>query len=518
MIRKITFLALLATSFANAQFIENFDASTSLPTGWRAINGGDTNTWSVVNFTTGNLTANSGTNAVSIMFGATAHNDYLVTPSFVVTAGVSDYLTFYGRSRDASYPETIAVKISTTGGTTAASFTQTLINSVAPPSGAAFYKYTADLSAYVGQTINIGFLSTTTDKFYFDIDDVSVGAAPACADMLTPTATNITNTSATVNWLATSGTYQLSYGLEGVAAGSGTLVNDLTVLQHDLTNLSPNTVYDMYVRSVCGTNYGIWSSALKLATKCNPINQFPYFEGFEGNNDYRNPDCWKNESLFSDIKWIVNDADGDADYGGVIPAEGNYMMQYTLDNGDPYQARLVTNRFDFTGYTNASLTFKYINKIWGSDINDLQVFYKTSENGSWVALSELITDAHNDWTSLTLPLPNTTSDYYLSFLSTNDYGYGTYLDDISISATLSDATFETAALKMYPNPVQNTLYISNTAAITGVQVYNMLGQVVLNKATNGTDVSVDMSALSSGNYMVKVQTAEGVKTSKVIKK
>lgn len=176
MIRKLLLPLLVMPFVANGQFTQNFDAGTTIPAGWTVLNGGDANTWSIVNYTGGNITAHSGTNTVSIGYSSTAHSDYLVTPAITVTAGVSDYLSFYARSRDPLYPETISVRISTTT-PTAAAFTTTLAASVAPASGANFYKYTYNLSAYVGQTIYIGFYSSTTDMFYFDLDDIAVGNA-----------------------------------------------------------------------------------------------------------------------------------------------------------------------------------------------------------------------------------------------------------------------------------------------------------------------------------------------------
>ena len=172
--KKLLLLLALMPFIGFTQFTQNFDAGTTIPAGWSVINGGDTGTWIIVDFSSSTtIAANSGTNAAAIGYGSTAHADYLVTPSISVIAGVSDNLSFWGRSRDASYPETISVRISTTT-PTAAAFTNVLAASIAPASGTAFYQYQYDLSAYVGQTIYIGFYSSTTDMFYFDLDDVVV--------------------------------------------------------------------------------------------------------------------------------------------------------------------------------------------------------------------------------------------------------------------------------------------------------------------------------------------------------
>ena len=212
--RKKLLLALFAIPIiANAQFFQNFDAATTLPVGWTALNGGDTNTWAIVDYTGGSINAYSGTNTASIAYGSSAHDDYLVTPAITVTAGVSDFLSFYARSRDPLYPETISVKVSTTT-PTAAAFTNTLAASVAPASGAGFYKYSYDLSAYVGQTIYVGFYSSTTDMFFFDIDDVFNGAIPACDVPSSIVVNSINSNSANISWAASSttgATYQIEY-------------------------------------------------------------------------------------------------------------------------------------------------------------------------------------------------------------------------------------------------------------------------------------------------------------------
>ncbi|MEI7489464.1 MAG: choice-of-anchor J domain-containing protein [Chryseobacterium sp.] len=257
--KKQLLLALFAIpAIANAQFFQNFEASTSLPTGWTALNGGDANTWEIIDYTGGSITAYSGARTASIRYNSDAHDDYLVTPAITVTAGVSDYLSFYARSRDPLYPETISVKVSTTTPTAAAAaaFTNTLAATVAPASGPDFYRYSYDLSAYIGQTIYIGFYSSTTDLFYFDIDDVLNGPKPAC-DIPSSIAVNgVTSNSANISWTASptpGATYQIEYGPTGFAQGTGTMANSGTA-SATLSSLNPSTVYQFYVRSNCAAN------------------------------------------------------------------------------------------------------------------------------------------------------------------------------------------------------------------------------------------------------------------------
>src|SRR5690606_32574942 len=108
------------------QFVQNFDGGTTVPAGWTVINGGSTNTWQIVTFT-GTLGTLSGTNAATLMYNSDLpHNDYLITPAITVTQGVSDYFSFWARSRDPLYPEQVSLKMSTTG-VAEADFTMDLI-------------------------------------------------------------------------------------------------------------------------------------------------------------------------------------------------------------------------------------------------------------------------------------------------------------------------------------------------------------------------------------------------------
>jgi len=70
---------------------------------------------------------------------------------------------------------------------------------------------------------------------------------------------------------------------------------------------------------------------------------------------------------------------------------------------------------------------------------------------------------------------------------------------------------------LYPNPVTNTLNIQNldTKTIEKVSIYNLIGQLV--KTTEGSQKAIDVSDLSNGTYLVKVQTNEGIIDRKIIK-
>jgi pectate lyase len=70
-------------------------------------------------------------------------------------------------------------------------------------------------------------------------------------------------------------------------------------------------------------------------------------------------------------------------------------------------------------------------------------------------------------------------------------------------------------VSLYPNPVRNSLSISSDATVEKVDIYSLTGLLV--KQTEGNIKTIDMSNMSNGSYLVKVYTAQGVSTQKLIK-
>ncbi|RFN59971.1 T9SS type A sorting domain-containing protein [Marixanthomonas ophiurae] len=93
-----------------------------------------------------------------------------------------------------------------------------------------------------------------------------------------------------------------------------------------------------------------------------------------------------------------------------------------------------------------------------------------------------------------------------------------YIDDIVAGAgVLSTNDFSEAAFNVYPNPVKDVLNIESAAAVNNVTVYDVLGKTVLTAKPDAISPSIDMSALSSGAYLVQVTIDGASKTVKVIK-
>jgi uncharacterized repeat protein (TIGR02543 family) len=86
----------------------------------------------------------------------------------------------------------------------------------------------------------------------------------------------------------------------------------------------------------------------------------------------------------------------------------------------------------------------------------------------------------------------------------------------SEGSTTAVATAQTQPLQIYPNPVTNEqLIISNEQLVAGdrIEVYSLSGALVKTFVATGAKSVIDLSALPTGNYVVKA----GNKTAKVAK-
>ena len=114
----------------------------------------------------------------------------------------------------------------------------------------------------------------------------------------------------------------------------------------------------------------------------------------------------------------------------------------------------------------------------------------------------------------TVSSPNTTYD------ETNEWDSYVVdtVDDIgSHTTTLSTDIFTWDGLSIYPNPTSvNYIYIKNNEQLK-VEVFNVLGKRVLQNTVEISNPKLDISALSSGIYLLRISNQDQSTTRKMIK-
>ncbi|MCH8330740.1 MAG: T9SS type A sorting domain-containing protein [Bacteroidetes bacterium] len=74
-------------------------------------------------------------------------------------------------------------------------------------------------------------------------------------------------------------------------------------------------------------------------------------------------------------------------------------------------------------------------------------------------------------------------------------------------------------LTIYPNPVNDFLYLEDMANDFEVQLMDQLGRVVISvSSTSGASKVIDLSGIRTGLYMVQIKTDQSIHTRLILKR
>ncbi len=451
-----------------------------------------------------------------------ATNEFMWTPGFELTAGVSYDFSFYMQG-DGFTGWAVDVFQNTVQNSVGA--TQLGETTVAPGSG------TIAIQPYI--LVNNTIVPTTTGVYYFAIrvnqpsgtpwyiafDDFKLEVTPTCTAPLAPAATAVTTNSATINWSATSPAPANGYDYfvttdaaiptasttptESVAAGITTV---------NLTGLTSSTLYRLYVRAVCGTDdSSAWSTAVTFTTLCDTTT-LPYTIDFESVTVPNLPLCTSNQNVGTGNNWETFSNNGNG--------FTTKVLRYTYNTAAAANTWFFTNSVSLVAGNQYSISYDYGNNSTFFQEN-LKVAYGTS--ASDVAMTTILAD-HPGIIGGTLQsntvnfTPTTTGTYVFGFNAYSEANeFYLYVDNIVIQEELSTVDFNNNKFTAFPNPVKDKLTVRYNENISNVTVFNILGQQVMTKNINATEGQVDMSTLASGTYLVKVNSGDKVETIKVIK-
>src|SRR5690554_32802 len=151
---------------------------------------------------------------------------------------------------------------------------------------------------------------------------VTLFEAPTCPDPLDLGISNLTATTVDLGWteFGTATTWNVEYGAAGFSQGSGTVVNT-TSNPHNLTGLTPETVYEFYVQSDCGSSdVSNWVGPISITTLQTPVS-LPYTDDFSSNN-------WVLGNGTQTNQWYVGGAEGNPANSLYITNDGGTTNAY----------------------------------------------------------------------------------------------------------------------------------------------------------------------------------------------
>ena len=150
------------------------------------------------------------------------------------------------------------------------------------------------------------------------------------------------------------------------------------------------------------------------------VDSFPYCSSFDADLG-----DWTAESVSGDTNW----SSAAENYNGTVVPLSGAGMAYLYDNSSV--ANLVSLPMDLTSLASPQVTFSYAQPVWAGDQDELRVWYKAAAGDEWSQIAEYTADTPA-WETVTLDLPNASSEYYIAFNGTAGYGYGLTIDDVCV--------------------------------------------------------------------------------------
>ena len=315
--------------------------------------------------------------------------------------------------------------------------------------------------------------------------------------------------------------YQIEYSTSTFTPGDGTAtVYEFDSFPHTLTGLESNTTYYFTIRSVCGNDsYSDWTDNGNdgpdpwTTTTCPSSYSLPYL------NDFNDPVAWTTCQTFYDNDtdgnyWFyVNYADIDGE-GNNVAASASWVSglgPLTPDNW------VIMGPIDLTDHSDALLEWKVrgIDPAWCQENYSVYVGssnnYNDLINGS-VSYNETIANGGdacgNTFAERSLDISAATGGLvYIGFRhhDVTDM-FVLNVDDVSVtSSTMSNEDFTLQNIDYSFDQETNLLRVTSEEMLSNIQIYNMLGQEVLNQDLNDSSALLNLSSLSSSIYIVNVE-------------
>jgi hypothetical protein len=289
---------------------------------------------------------------------------------------------------------------------------------------------------------------------------------PSCSAPGGFVASAVTPTTATVSWNAASPVpttgYEYYYSNVNTApSGAGTATTNLT---ENLTGLSVNTTYYVWLRSDCGGGtFSAWAGPFTFATPCNPFS-VPYFEGFESGYTHNTTvaGCLSQSSVTGAGVWTANSTF--TDYNRT-PRTGSFNAFLVYSNEDWMYIPI-----QLVGGTSYRVSFYARQDGATSTDSNMAVSYGSANNAaamtnSIVTATGIINGNYQEIVGDFTPV--TSGTYYVGIKGfMNATPWYISLDDISI--TVSPSCLNPSAI-VASNITSNTVDLSWTDGSGGLQ-------------------------------------------------
>ena len=233
-----------------------------------------------------------------------------------------------------------------------------------------YASYEVSFASYQGNGTNVAFRNMSESSYY--MDNVVLDPLPECSR---PTifSASLSTDEATIFWNANVDQYEWEVATGSANSDPDTLPSqNVTTNSFLLDNLTPNTSYTIFVRTLCGAETSLWSDPYTFTTLLTEPAGLPYFCNFEDTLENAN---WSLVNGTQGCQWYIDTAANHTDggmYGLYISSDSGATNVYSNSNSSVWAYRDIQfpegNQFivsfDWRGYGES--TYDYMKVFVGT--------------------------------------------------------------------------------------------------------------------------------------------------------
>ena len=212
--------------------------------------------------------------------------------------------------------------------------------------------------------------------------------------------------------------------------------------------------------------------------------------------------------------------------GGPIPEWDTFQGEQGLyfiasgANGTtfPNDDWMISPEFSLSGITSPifSMKAKSVNDTYGLERFQIAVGTSTDYNDFTVISDGAYIEAPTDWTTYEFDL----SEYEgqniriaIHYVGNDSFVLQT--DSLKVEGTLGIGENEISDFEYFYNPYNDLLNVNSSEILRNIQLYNVLGQKIIDENINNYEYQINLDNLSTSIYFVRVQGETGVNTFKL---
>jgi hypothetical protein len=349
-------------------------------------------------------------------------------------------------------------------------------------------------------TVTVNVYKTTLDPVYIKFTSTNKsGQGTVFLASATPSAIN--------KWVTL--TYKVDFALLGGVDNADNNAGTNQIVFHLDKNVNRTADNDVYFDNIKFTAQKIADPILPPTPVAAPMVHAPT-QPNRNAADVVSIYCGKYADLAGTV---IGKSWGEATNASDITVEGDLTKQLLQFN---YQGVVLAKPINLVGFQKLHVDFYQTNQ---TQIK-LSILHVGGND-----ITKLLTITNQGWNSFDIPLSDfaglkLSNVHQLKLEGAPTQGNTTvFFDNLYFykGSPLATEDFVTNNIKIYPNPVQNTLNITAQNAITSIVVFNLLGRKIVDLTPNAPIATLVTETLDNGMYLLNVTVDGKVSSSKFVK-